>query len=245
MILDSASARPTRALAVLGLALTTVAGTPSVATGGPLPFPGPRYRAGAYGGTHDDVEGRLSGYIEANVELAREGDREAFARLYEHYVGRVYSYTFARTGDRTLAEDATSETFLRAMRSIGGFRWQGADFGAWLVTVARHVLADHFRSSRFRLEASVADVIDYTGDLTAASAEDVVMARATAQQALQALQTLPADQQECLYLRHVLDLSVAETACALGRSQGAVRVLAHRGLGTLARRLDEAAEVSA
>ena len=75
----------------------------------------------------------------ALVELARGGDTEAFGQLYDHYHGSVYRFLYYRTRSAALAEDLTSETFFRALRSMSGFRWQGKDFGAWLMTIARNL----------------------------------------------------------------------------------------------------------
>ena len=77
----------------------------------------------------------------ALVELARGGDTEAFGLLYDHYQPSVYRFLYYRTRSVTLAEDLTSETFFRALRSMNNFRWQGRDLGAWLMTIARN-LAD-------------------------------------------------------------------------------------------------------
>ncbi|SNT56295.1 RNA polymerase sigma-70 factor, ECF subfamily [Actinacidiphila glaucinigra] len=85
------------------------------------------------------------------VERAQAGEREAFAALYDHYGDTVYRKVYYRVGGKATAEDLTSETFLCALRRIGTFTWQGRDFGAWLVTIARNLVSDHFTSSRFRL----------------------------------------------------------------------------------------------
>ena len=94
----------------------------------------------------------------ALVELARKGDVEAFGLLYDHYQGSVYRFLFHRTRSATLAEDLTSETFFRALRSMQGFRWQGKDFGAWLMTIARNLATDHFKAGRTRLEMTTEDM---------------------------------------------------------------------------------------
>jgi RNA polymerase sigma-70 factor (ECF subfamily) len=82
----------------------------------------------------------------ALVELARGGDAEAFGLLYDPYQPAVYRFLAYRLGSATLAEDLTSETFVRALRSISSFRWQGKDFGAWLMTIARNLATDHVKS---------------------------------------------------------------------------------------------------
>ncbi len=64
----------------------------------------------------------------------------------------MYRFCYHRTSSTQLAEDLTSETFFRALRAINSFRWQGRDFGAWLTTIARNLITDHYKSSRSRLE---------------------------------------------------------------------------------------------
>ena len=98
--------------------------------------------------------------LKALVLRARDGDAEAFGSLYDHYVELVYRYVYYRVGTHQLAEDITSETFLRALRRICDFHWQGKDFGAWLVTIARNLVADHFKSGRYRLEVCTAELIE-------------------------------------------------------------------------------------
>ena len=80
--------------------------------------------------------------------------------LYDRYVDTVFRYVLFRVGDRTLAEDVTSETFLRAFRRITSISYQGRDVGAWFVTIARNLVLDHVKSSRFRLEVATADPDD-------------------------------------------------------------------------------------
>lgn len=94
------------------------------------------------------------------VERAQAGEADAFGRLYDQYSDTVYRYIYYRVGGKATAEDLTSETFLRALRRISTFTWQGRDFGAWLVTIARNLVADHFKSSRFRLEVTTGEMLD-------------------------------------------------------------------------------------
>ncbi len=94
------------------------------------------------------------------MHAAQDGDKSAFAQLYDRYVDVVFRYVLFRVGDRELAEDVTSETFLRALRRIESVSYQGRDVGAWFVTIARNLVLDHVKSSRFRLEVATAEVDD-------------------------------------------------------------------------------------
>jgi RNA polymerase sigma-70 factor (ECF subfamily) len=173
----------------------------------------------------------------ALVELARGGDSEAFGMLYDHYHTSVYRFLYYRVGSVALAEDLTSETFFRALRSMASFRWQGKDFGAWLMTIARNLTADHFKSGRTRLEYATEDMSAH--DSATAGPESAVLASLTNEALLKALHKLPGEQQECLIMRFLQGLSIAETAQVLGRSDGAVKQLQLRGVRHLAKLLPE------
>lgn len=173
----------------------------------------------------------------ALVELARGGDSEAFGLLYDNYHVSVYRFLMHRTRSQTLAEDLTSETFFRALRSMSSFRWQGKDFGAWLMTIARNLCADHFKSGRARLELTTDDMGRH--DDTTEGPETTVLANLTNEVLLDALHQLPSEQRDCLVMRFLQGLSIAETALALERTEGAVKQLQLRGVRNLAKLMPE------
>ena len=173
----------------------------------------------------------------ALVELARQGDKEAFGLLYDHYQASVYRFLYYRTRSQALAEDLTSETFFRALRSMNNFRWQGKDFGAWLMTIARNLTTDHFKAGRTRLEMTTEDMSPH--DDTTEGPESAVLAGLTNEALLTALTQLPDEQRECLIMRFLQGMSIAETAKALSRSDGAVKQLQLRGVRNLAKLLPE------
>ncbi|WP_326688746.1 MULTISPECIES: ECF subfamily RNA polymerase sigma factor, BldN family [unclassified Streptomyces] len=171
------------------------------------------------------------------VERAQDGEAEAFGRLYDQYSDTVYRYIYYRVGGRATAEDLTSETFLRALRRIGTFTWQGRDFGAWLVTIARNLVADHFKSSRFRLEVTTGEMLD--ANEVERSPEDSVLESLSNAALLEAVRKLNPQQQECVTLRFLQGLSVAETARIMGKNEGAIKTLQYRAVRTLARLLPD------
>ena len=181
----------------------------------------------------EDSEEERSRLI-ALVELARKGDTEAFGLLYDHYHGAVYRFLFYRTRSVALAEDLTSETFFRALRSMTGFRWQGKDFGAWLMTIARNLATDHFKAGRTRLELTTEDM-GLHDDATDDGPERSVLASITNEILLEALSKLPGEQRDCVVMRFLQGLSIAETAAVLGRSDGAIKQLQLRGIRNLAK----------
>jgi len=213
-------------------ASTSSASSRHAAAGGPPPD-GSDSELAASSAVDEAEAGRLI----ALVELARTGDAEAFGMLYDHYQGSVYRFLYYRVGSVALAEDLTSETFFRALRSMSSFRWQGKDFGAWLMTIARNLTTDHYKSSRTRLESTTEDMSPH--DSATEGPESAVLASLTNEALLEALKKLPSEQQECLIMRFLQGLSIAETAKVLGRSDGAVKQLQLRGVRNLAKLMPE------
>ncbi|MBC9732956.1 sigma-70 family RNA polymerase sigma factor [Nocardioides marmotae] len=204
--------------------------------GGPGGSGGPSYGDGALATSSEESEADRTRLI-ALVELARGGDAEAFGLLYDHYQGSVYRFLFYRTRSAPLAEDLTSETFFRALRSMQNFRWQGKDFGAWLMTIARNLATDHFKAGRTRLEMTTEDMGQH--DDTTEGPESAVLASLTNEILLKALTELPDEQRDCLVMRFLQGMSIAETAAVLGRSDGAVKQLQLRGVRNLAKLMPE------
>jgi RNA polymerase sigma-70 factor (ECF subfamily) len=171
------------------------------------------------------------------VRRAQAGDAEAFGQLYDQYVTIVHRYAYHRVGDRTMAEDVTSETFVRALRRIDSLTFQGRDVGAWLVTIARNIIRDHVKSSRYRLEVTTADMRD--ADRATDGPEDTVVQQLTNEELLACVKQLGSEQQECISLRFLQGLSVSETAAIMGKKDGAIKALQHRAVRRLAGLLPE------
>jgi RNA polymerase sigma-70 factor (ECF subfamily) len=194
----------------------------------------PAEEAGSSRVTHLDRDRAL-------VQDARRNPA-TFDGLYRRYLAQVYSYAYYELGDHHDAEDATERTFLAALTNLDRFEerarpsdGEGAStFRVWLFRIARNVVANQRRGRRRHpqapLEAAalVADPLDVEG--TAAVRDDAAAA-------WRAVGRLPADRRRAVVLRFVEEMSTAEIAGVLGRSEGAVRVLIHRALRTVARDL--------
>jgi RNA polymerase sigma-70 factor (ECF subfamily) len=181
-------------------------------------------------------EAERLGRIEALVQLAQRGDAEAFGQIYEEYVDVVYRYLYVRCGSHHLAEDLTAETFVRALRRLDSFTWTGKDIAAWFVTIARNLVVDHMKSSRYRMEVTTGELLD--ADAAADAPETEVLDRMRDRRLLEAVQQLKPEQQECIVLRFLQGLSLAETAAVLGRKENAVKQLQLRAVRALHRALD-------
>lgn len=166
------------------------------------------------------------------MERAQDGDPQAFRQLHDRYAAPVRRFVASRVPD-SLADDLTNETFLRAWRALAGFRWQDRDPLAWLLTIARNLIADHWALLRNRLEIPSDDVTPVL-HTSAPGADDVVLDRAAAAGLREAIAKLPPAQRRCVELRFLAEMSVHETAVAMGRQDTAVRALQHRALRSLA-----------
>jgi RNA polymerase sigma-70 factor (ECF subfamily) len=173
-------------------------------------------------------------------------DPARFDALYRKYLAQVYSYAFYELGDHHDAEDATERTFLLALGALPRFeeRARPADgegastFRVWLFQVARNVVANARRTRRRHPETGLdaATTVPAPLDLEAGMSR-----RDEAVEAWAAVGRLPDDRRRALVLRFVEEMSTAEIAGVLGRSEGAVRVLIHRGLRAVARDLGDRA----
>lgn len=172
------------------------------------------------------------------IERARGGDLGAFSELYDLHAPSVYRYLLYRVREPSDAEDITSEVFTRAFAHIGGYRWQGKSFLAWLYTIARNALTDRHRRERPTVDLDDAYGLAEDGPTAhdrAVHGEEVAALRG-------AVRHLTDEQQEVLVLRFVQNRSSREVASILGKNEGAIRALQFRALGRLRKLLrDEVA----
>lgn len=159
------------------------------------------------------------------IEKARS-DPEAFIALYEHYLPHLYRYSYYRTRSRQEAEDVVSQTFLKAMENIAGFRQKGIPFGHWLYRIAGNIIYHSFK--RLNRENSFIEHLPATAGVEITPEQ---------MDLLNYLHELPEAQQQVLTLRYIQDLSIREVARVMDRSEGAVKQLAIRGLRALRERM--------
>lgn len=197
----------------------------------------PRSRAGWF--APDDVPGVLVSEREL-VAAAAAGDRDAFAVLVRGSHRRLLGFLLFRC-DRQVAEDVAQQTYARALAAVGGYRHQGRPFYAWLVTIARNLLADYYRSGPRRSTVPLLDAADLPAELTPTCrpAEEEVLAELGRQREAKvlagALGELEEHERQVLRLRFWEGLPVAQTAAALGVSSMAVKNVQARAVRALAR----------
>jgi RNA polymerase sigma-70 factor (ECF subfamily) len=165
------------------------------------------------------------------IALAVGGDSNAFARLYDSYVDAIYRFTFFRVSDEPLAEDLTSQVFLKAWEKLGNYEMRGLPFGAWLFRIARNLIADYYRARRevASLDSDDAVAVAAPDDVHSEVAQKVDMDTLLAK-----LEHLTDDQRQVLILKFVEGFATEEIAQVMGKNAGAIRALQMRGLQSLA-----------
>lgn len=160
------------------------------------------------------------------LATAARADPQAFAALYERYLGSVYRYCYVRLGSREAAQDATGDVFLKALAGLSGYR--GGRFAAWIFRIARNAVTDRHRRGR------PTEPIEAARDLEGAGStpEEVAVAHAERETLLRALATLPDDQRAAMELR-LADWPDERTAAALGKTVAAVKKLRFRAVRRL------------
>jgi RNA polymerase sigma-70 factor (ECF subfamily) len=170
------------------------------------------------------------------IEQAKT-DPEAFGRLYELYVEKIYNYIYYRLGNHHDAEDLTAKVFYRALNHIAHYNHKGVPFAAWLYRIAHNLVVnwhrDHSRRQMVGLEN-----LDLSGDKQE-SPHQAAEQTNERELLLAAIQHLPRERQELLMLKFVERMSNAEIGRVLGRSEGAVKSLYHRTLVSLKELLAE------
>ncbi len=147
------------------------------------------------------------------------GQMETFVYLYDKYVEKIYKFLYFRTFDQELAEDITSQTFLKAMDKIGSFNGEKGTFQAWLYQIARNLLIDEYRKQK------PTDNIDAHFDLASdINLESETAGSITNEKLRELLLSLPAEAQELVSMRLWDEMSYAEIAIITGKSEGALKM---------------------
>lgn len=166
---------------------------------------------------------------EAELQLAlqaKAGDQTAFGVLYNSYIKRIYDFIYFKTLSKVTAEDLSSQVFLKALKHIANFK--SDNFAAWLYTIARHTVIDHYRSDKNY--KNIEDCWDLT-DLSDLIKETDIKLKL--EQVRSALQKLSANDRELLIMRLWSELSFQEIALSLGKKEAAVKVAFGRALNRL------------
>ena len=177
------------------------------------------------------------------VERAKN-DPQAFGVLFDEYYGKIFGYALRRTACVASAQDVTSETFFKALRNIKRFEWRGVAFSAWLYRIAEHEISNMYRGDGHdrvltdELKHSL-ELEDPSLEAEAAQAENMIQKQALLLAVNDTLRRLPAKYQEVLALRFFEQKQLSEISQILGKKEGTVKSLLHRGLEKLRKLVEE------
>jgi RNA polymerase sigma-70 factor (ECF subfamily) len=169
------------------------------------------------------------------IALAKKHNAEALSELYRRHANAIFRYVYYRVADRQVAEDLVGDIFVRALEGLSAYEDTGSPFEAWLYRIAHARVVDHYRRQAVRRSAPL--------DEHAAASDDTdpyqqAADRHDVRRAWEAIFYLTDEQQQVISLRFIAGYSIAEVARALGKTEGAVKALQHRGLASLRRLLE-------
>lgn len=184
------------------------------------------------------------------LDLNRESEREliesskidinAFGSIFEKYYDQIFNYTLRRTANVEDARDITAETFYKALRNIRRFKWKQAPFSAWLYTIAGNEIAAFYRKGRYKLtsmEHMQSQGFDpesqYDLEEEVIAAENALQKQEDLLICSRAINELPRKYQEVLALRYFTEKKIDEISVIVGKPEGTVKSLLHRGLKKL------------
>jgi len=150
------------------------------------------------------------------VEIAKENPK-SFEDLYRKYADKVFNYFWYRTGhDKALSEDLMQETFLKAFQNLKKFRVRGYSYLTYLLTIARHLLIDHYRKPK---SIPIEDVEDVPYEVT-----EEIERKSDAEALWHAIQTLPASNRDILLMHYQDEKPIKDIATITESTENAVKL---------------------
>jgi RNA polymerase sigma-70 factor (ECF subfamily) len=162
-------------------------------------------------------------------------DQQAIGAIYDKYFTEIYRYVLYRIGDTTLAEDISSDVFVRLLESIQSGRPPQTNLKGWLIGTASHIVTDHLRKKYRRPEEEISESLPDRGPSIAAEVDQ----REQNRMVNDAYAQLTPEQQHVLALRFGQGYSLEETAAFMNKNVNAVKALQFRALAALQREVGE------
>ncbi len=166
--------------------------------------------------------------VQVLVDRTKEGDRDAFASLYERYVDQIYRYVYFRV-DAADAEDLVETVFVKAWEKIGSYKNNGSTFSSWLFRIAHNLVVDHYRLNH-SVEAITEEYQEYRSEYHPGIVTERVLESDLLKKGLKHLKD---DYQQFLILKYINDFSNKDIAKLLDKSEGSLRILQYRALRAL------------
>ncbi len=178
----------------------------------------------------------------ALLKRAQAYEEQAIGELYDHYAPRIYTYLYRRVHDVKVAEDLTSEVFVRVLQAIQSEQFWQTSFRAWLYRIAHNQVVDYYRQQARMVQLPLEEELEAVADSLDLE-EAANIGHPTSQMLADALNRLTPDQQQVLALRFGEQLKVHEVAEIMDKSRGAIEALQHRALAALRKMIKQGNEV--
>jgi len=178
--------------------------------------------------------------LEQEKELVcrAKNDTQAFGELYDEYYSRIFGYVLRRTASIDVAQDITSEVFFKALKNIKNFHWRGVPFSAWLYRIATHEITNDFRRKK-RRQLLAEEIMNSVNTSSISVEAEIAQAEAELQKHEDFLaihnniSKLPVKYQEVIVLRFFEKKQLKEIGTILGKREGTIKSLLHRGMERL------------
>lgn len=176
------------------------------------------------------------------VIQAQNGDTEAFGKIYDFLLDRVYRFIYFRLSSKEEAEDLTENIFLKIWDNLESYRSeQSIPFEAWVFRIARNAVIDYYRTKKQQVSIETAYEVEDSNNPTV---EEIVEANLTKEKVLEALKKLPDSYKEIITLKFIEGLENDEISQILEKPVDQVRVLQSRALKALRKVLNKQSLIS-
>ncbi len=162
------------------------------------------------------------------IEACQAGQLDKFGLLYDKYIKKIYDFVFYRTGHKETAEDIVSHVFLKAIGKIGGFQMGEGTFQAWLYRIARNAVIDHYRTAKQH-----DNLDDHAGLAGSGDADGEIDAREKLKEIRNYLAKLSPEQRDIITMRVWQEMSYAEIAEIMGKSEASCKMMYSRTITKL------------
>lgn len=170
------------------------------------------------------------------IQKAIDGDSASFGKLYDIHLPKIYRFVFLKVGRKQDAEDISQQVFVSAWQNMSTYEFKGFPFSSWLYRIAGNAVIDYYRTAKPAISIDQVPEEFFSEN----SGEETKVDTAISIRLIRtALTKLEHDQQSVILMKFVEDFSNKEIAEALGKTEGAVRVIQHRALKQLKAYLDE------
>lgn len=173
------------------------------------------------------------------LQRAKAYDVTALAALYDHYEAKIYSYIYHRVGNQSVAQDLTSQVFLRVLESIQVERAWETSFSGWLYRIAHNLVIDYYRRRGRTAQVSLDDMTEIQSRTE--SPESAAERALAAERLRTAINRLTEEQAQVVTLRFLEGLSITEVADNMGKTEGAIKALQYRAVSSLRRIMEQQA----